>query len=161
MSDERICPTSCGQESSDRVQGLQIRVGSKPSRDPQPYLADRPENRSLGLTNISDLVLQKERELAIQEKTATALTSIANFLSGTTLPEVLQTIAVNGAAQHLLGGLTSHAGRQGLDARTMKQNALDIAYLVESVFKKLSSHGASRQGFKEPHDGEELMGVKE
>lgn len=160
MSDERVCDTSSGQESCDRVQGLPVGVVSGPERNPLPDLATRAEIGGLipGIATYKDVLIQKERELAIQEKTAVALTQIASFLSGTTLPQVLQTIAVNGAAQSLLGGLTANAGRQGLDARTMKQNAIDIAYLIEQVFKKLSSHAQSRGGIK---DGEELMGVKD
>jgi hypothetical protein len=100
----------------------------------------------------------RERETVALEVIADSLKGVSNFLQGTTLPQVLQTLAVNGAAQALLGGLTSSDGRGGLDARTMKQNAIDIAHLIEQVFIKLSSHAASRSEVK---SGEDLMGYKD
>lgn len=100
----------------------------------------------------------EERQLLALETQAKALESISTFLSGISLKEVLQHQAIHSAASQLLGGLTSKDGRQGLNAQTMKQNAIDIAYLVEAVLGKLSSHALSRS--KEVHDGEELQGFK-
>lgn len=96
----------------------------------------------------------EERQITALETQAKALESISTFLSGITLKEVLQHTAVHSAAAALLGGLTSKDGRQGLDARAMKQNAIDISYLLEAVLSKLSSHASSR---KEVQDGEELQ----
>lgn len=102
--------------------------------------------------------LIKEREIKALEVQAKALSEISSFFKGITLKDVLQHTAVHSAAAHLLGGLTSKDGRVGLDARTMKQNATDIAYLLEAVIGKLSSHASSRS--REVEDGEELMGFK-
>lgn len=112
-----------------------------------------PAGNSISLSPSLNL---KEREVVALEAQSKALTSISNFLSGITLKDVLQHTAVHSAASALLGGLTSNDGRQALDARTMKQNAIDISYLLEAVLSKLSSHASSRS--REVHDGEELQG---
>jgi hypothetical protein len=96
------------------------------------------------------------------ETAAAALTGISNFLSGITLKEVIQHQAVHGSIREILGGLATKDGRNALDARTMNQNAIDMAYLIEKVLGKVTSHAISRTGAApEVKDGEELMGVKE
>ena len=104
----------------------------------------------------------KDREVVALETAAAALTGISNFLSGITLKEVIQHQAVHGAVRDILGGLATKDGRNALDARTMNQNAIDMAYLIEKVLGKVTSHALSRTGATpEVKDGEELMGVKE
>jgi hypothetical protein len=104
----------------------------------------------------------KDREVVALETAATALMGISNFLSGITLKEVIQHQAVHGSIREILGGLATKDGRGALDARTMNQNAIDMAYLIEKVLGKVSSHALSRTGATpEVKDGEKLMGVKE
>jgi hypothetical protein len=104
----------------------------------------------------------KDREVVALETAAAALTGISNFLSGITLKEVIQHQAVHGSIREILGGLATKDGRGALDARTMNQNAIDMAYLIEKVLGKVTSHAISRTGAApEVKDGEELMGVKE
>lgn len=104
----------------------------------------------------------KDREVVALETAATALMGISNFLSGITLKEVIQHQAVHGSIREILGGLATKDGRNALDARTMNQNAIDMAYLIEKVLGKVTSHALSRTGATpEVKDGEELMGVKE
>lgn len=147
--------------SLDRVQGLPVSDSSfaEGYAEHNPTLLEVPlQSVELSQRPTVSLSRLEERQVAAQEQTAQALTSIATFLSGVTLKDILQHQAVNGAVHQILGGLAAKDGRNALDARTMKQNAVDIAYLIEQVLGKVTSHALSRS--REVHDGEELQGFK-
>jgi len=140
----------------DRVPEVRVSDSSLPEHNTIPYpslVAERWNPPS---------AQAKDREVVALETAAAALTGISNFLSGITLKEVIQHQAVHGSIREILGGLATKDGRGALDARTMNQNAIDMAYLIEKVLGKVSSHALSRTGATpEVKDGEELMGVKE
>lgn len=81
---------------------------------------------------------------------ASATDQIANFLTGGGLIKVLNGYARTQAVKEMLGGLTTHDGRQALDARTLKQNAVEIVEAIEQVFSKYQERLSS----KEPRDPE-------
>ena len=157
--------------SVDRVQELCVSGGSIIGSDGQsiaPLLASL-----------------EEREVVAVEGISRALAGISKFLSGITLQEIVKQQAVHGAVGQILGGLAANDGRGALDARTMGQNAIDMAYLIEKVLGKVTAHALSRSSISEkaveggggycpePYpelypepsvesvmDGEELMGIK-
>lgn len=97
-----------------------------------------------------------------------ALTVAAHSLSAIAqalclLPKSLErcvNILVKGQGVNaILGGLAQHDGRNALDARTMKQNALEIVEQMELVFKKYNERMASTE-LRNPDivDGEKTQG---
>jgi hypothetical protein len=140
----------------DRVQGVLV------SERSVTELHSKPDTSLVAKPWYPPFAQAKDREVVALETAAAALTGISNFLSGITLKEVIQHQAVHGSIREILGGLATKDGRNALDARTMNQNAIDMAYLIEKVLGKVSSHALSRTGATpEVKDGEELMGVKE
>ena len=100
----------------------------------------------------------EERKIQAAESNALALQEIAGFLTGEGLQRTLGSLARSNAASSLLQGLTAHSGRNGLDARTQQQDAKEICYLVQAVFKefeeKLSAQARGEVMDPELHDGE-------
>lgn len=83
--------------------------------------------------------------------------AIATFLGGSTLPQVVESAALLGAMGQVIGGLTSNAGRQGLDARAINQDSIDATHKIISLFDKLKGTlEAKKNGeFQEHVDPEE------
>ena len=85
---------------------------------------------------------------------------IAEFVTGEGLKETLKGNARYNAVNATLSGLTSNAGRLGLDARTMKQDAIDTVYKVEAFHKEYERIIAERNNGEEYdddlYDAEEL-----
>ena len=112
----------------------------------------------------TDLETVKKTELALEEQKtkalsvqAEALKDIAHFLTSGGLSSIAQGVALSNTAASLLNGLTVHDGRQGLDARTLDQNALEIATLalkVKDQFQEKLSALAKGPVDNELHDGE-------
>ncbi len=111
------------------------------------------------LIRVSNVPTVQEREVVALETQANALAHIAQFLGGTTLPQVLQQIAVTNGMNGMLSGLVSADGRQGLDARTMKQNALEISTVIQETIKKVTSDLIKKT--RPLVDGEEVQGFTE
>lgn len=91
---------------------------------------------------VKDLVVSEPRDLAVQEKNAEALTllakgvnEIASFVTGGGLVQLLSGYARSQSVKDILGGLAAHSGRQALDARVLRQNALEIVTAIEKVFE--------------------------
>lgn len=83
-----------------------------------------------------------DREL-LSISQAKALTSISNnfdhlveFLTQGGLIAVLEGYSRSQGVNALLNGLLAAEGRKGLDAKNLKQNALEIVEALESVFDK-------------------------
>lgn len=76
------------------------------------------------------------RNVEALEDLADGVLAISNFLTQGGLTKVLSGYARTQSVQSILGGLARHGGRAALDGRTMKQNSLEIAELVDLVFKK-------------------------
>lgn len=106
----------------------------------------------------NEISLREEYELEVKQTEAlTALakasTEIATFVTSGGLSSLLSGVARGNAVSAMLGGLTQHAGRDGLDARTLKQNAIEIVEQIEAVFTKFEERlSAKRRG--EERDGE-------
>ena len=98
--------------------------------------------------------------LAVQAKAIASLaqsfSAIAKFLGNSTLPQVLESHAVMQSVGQVLNGLTSHAGRQGLDARTIKVDATDATHRILQAFSHLKETIEARRNgdFAEHLDAE-------
>jgi len=106
------------------------------------------------MTDVSDICLiaqdkcsknltieQKNQEVAIRQtealtSLAKGVNDIATFLTSGGLTEILSGYARSQAVKDILGGLAARDGRQSLDARVLKQNAIEITHAVEAVFRK-------------------------
>jgi hypothetical protein len=102
------------------------------------------------LSKIAEVIPPEAVELHIAVKQTEALTvladglrNIATFLNGGGLAEVLDCYSKSQAAKEILGGLASNLGRGALDARTVKQNALEITEMVEAVYAKVTERLSS------------------
>jgi hypothetical protein len=90
-----------------------------------------------------DLVVANNAVVAVEEKQAEALATIATSLNSISrwitsggLTQVLSGYARTQSVQGILQGLATHDGRKALDAQTMEQNALEITTQIEAVYKK-------------------------
>lgn len=112
---ERAVPLPYPYKTEPLPRGISFPVFNPPP--PTPLLSPVAEQ---ALVNIGD-----------------GMRAIATFLGGATLPQVIESAALLGSLGQILGGLTSHAGRQGLDARVIQQDAIDSTHKVISLFDKL------------------------
>lgn len=87
-----------------------------------------------------DVVAVQERQIAIQEQQTKALTSLATsinalatFVTQGGLGNLLEGYSKIAAGNGILQGLVTHSGRQGLDARTMKQNGIEAFHAMNSM----------------------------
>lgn len=71
---------------------------------------------------------------------ATSLSSISNFLAGSNLPQLLAQMSIANGVNGMLAGLVQAEGRMGLDARTVQQNATEIAHIIEKTITKVQDH---------------------
>lgn len=90
----------------------------------------------------ASIIESKSHEL--QLKQTEALTSLAesvkvltDFLAKGGLQHTLSGLARANIAQGILGGLAAKDGRDSLDARVIKQNALEITEIIDQVFDKV------------------------
>ena len=96
------------------------------------------------------------RQTQALEVIGKSLSQITEFVSGGGLANLMSMHLRGQAVQQMLGGLTTHSGRDGLDARTIEQNALEIVSQVEAVFKKYQETLASKDKVDpDIHDGED------
>jgi hypothetical protein len=103
--------------------------------------------------------VKTEKELAIQQIEATtqlanSVKTLADFVVGGGLQAVLNGYAKTQCVKDILGGLTAHSGRDGLDARTLSQNAIEIVEQVEKVFEKYSERLEGKNRDPEVKDAE-------
>lgn len=82
---------------------------------------------------------------------AEGVASIAGFLRNGGLREALAAHTKGQIISDILGGLASHDGRKSLDARTIKQNSLEIVETVEAVFNKMHERLQDRNRDPEIH----------
>lgn len=91
----------------------------------------------------------KQKELAIQHSQAViavgkAMTDLVQFVTQGGLASLLQQHTKAQTVNHLIQGLTSNAGRNGLDARTLTQNAIEGWHTLDA-WEKI---GAEREAEK-------------
>lgn len=109
--------------------------------------------------------IKVKNEIALQQ--TQALTSIAqslslltNFLQNGGLTTLLQGYSKAQAVGGILQGLATHAGRNGLDARVLEQDAIEIVHKIEAVYKKYQERlEAETKGELDPdlHDAEDTF----
>lgn len=83
-----------------------------------------------------ELLVIQEKQTQALEKIGDGINAIATFLNSGGLTQLAQSMSLASGANSLLNGLTAHAGRNGLDARTLQQNATEIAEAVLLVHNK-------------------------
>ncbi len=76
------------------------------------------------------------RQTAAMEGISQSLTALASFVTKGGLVEVLSGYSRALGVGQAVQGLLQHSGRAGLDARTMKQDAVEIVHKIEQVFEK-------------------------
>lgn len=90
---------------------------------------------------------------------ATGVKDIASFINDGGLIKLTQSLALSNSANALLNGLTAHDGRNGLDARVLQQNAIEIAEAVMKVHDKfkerLSALAKGEERDPELHNAED------
>lgn len=102
-----------------------------------------------------DVVLAEQREMLALRRTeveslavaAHALTALAQAVSAlpAAMNQAVNLLVKGGGVNSILGGLAQHDGRKALDARTMKQNAIEIVEQMEQVFKKYNERMSSQE----------------
>lgn len=83
-----------------------------------------------------------------------SLSVLASFITSGRLERLLSLQAQVGCASSIAAGITQHGGRLGLDARTIKQNALEITEFTQSIFSKLGERLSEKPRDPELHDSE-------
>lgn len=68
---------------------------------------------------------------------AEGVTSIATFLNGGGLMQLVQLKMAGDIMASITGGLAAKDGRNALDARTIKQNSLEVVELIMTMFNKM------------------------
>lgn len=110
-----------------------------------------------------EVLVAKENEVAVAQtqaldKLASSVCSIAEFLNNGGLQKTLGEYAKAQIAKDIMGGLAAHDGRNALDARFIKQNAVEIIHTIEAVFDKAKERAdEKRRGVerdREVHDAE-------
>lgn len=96
---------------------------------------------SLSQSQSSSAPVLSKTEIEIKQTEAletigTSLNAISTFITSGGLQDLLSGYARSQSVTAMLGGLTTHAGRNGLDARVLEQNAKEIVKQIESVFDK-------------------------
>lgn len=89
-------------------------------------------------------------ELVVAEQTkalttiSESLKQLSDFVSKGGLTELVKGYTQTQIAQGVLQGLASHDGRNALDARFIKQNALEIVHAIEAVFDKAKERNETK-----------------
>jgi len=76
---------------------------------------------------------------------ANSFNQIASFITGGGLGSLVSGYAKAQSVQSILGGLAAHDGRNGLDARVLGQNAIEIAEQIMQVFNKMADREAEQR----------------
>jgi len=105
------------------------------------------------LAEPKELLVVQEQQTKALEKIGQGITDIASFLNSGKLTQLMQSVSLANGANALLNGLTTNAGREGLDARTLSQNALEIAEAVLLVHNKFKER-LEALAKQEPRDPE-------
>lgn len=113
------------------------------------------ESSNQGLIKEETHLLKRVDNYELQVKQTEALTTLANgikdiasFLSGGGLLQITNANVRGNIMSAIFGGLATKDGRNALDARTIKQNSLEVVQIIEEVFNKMHERLSS----KEPRD---------
>lgn len=98
-------------------------------------------------TTDRELLMQQTQALTVL---AQGVNSLAEFVVNGGLGQMLSGYARTQSVQGILNGLAAHGGRAALDARFLKQNALEITEAIEQVFDKYKQRTAETAA--EPRD---------
>lgn len=89
-----------------------------------------------------EIAIANTQALAVAAK---ALNQISNFIACGGFSNLLQGYARSQSVTSILGGLAAHDGRNSLDARVLDQNALEMPYAIEKIFKQFAKHLSSQE----------------
>lgn len=106
----------------------------------------------------------KEQEVKALTVLAESTKEIATFITGGGLAKMLTGMARTNGINGVVTALVQHGGRQALDARTIKQDAIDAVTRIEEAFKYYQEHIAAKRDpeIKDPEvDFREWLGEKE
>lgn len=110
-----------------------------------------PYHSPVAAENLQAVVKGTNNELQIRQTEAVcviaeALSGISSFLNGGGIQEYLKASTKGQIVSGIYNGLASKDGRNSLDARTIKQNALEIVEVIEAVMKKVDERANERNG---------------
>lgn len=121
------------------------------------------------MTEEKDLIVKEGRAPTVQDLTevvkaqtealtvlANSMQTISGFLTNG-LPQVLAGYSKSQAVSAVFNGLMAKEGRNGLDPRFIKQNAIEVISAIEEAhtqYKKLLDEKARGERDPELHDGE-------
>lgn len=131
--------------------------------DNHPYREANGEEATSQREVSMDLEVQKEvdkGELTVRQtealvSLAEGVQALSKFVTQGGLQALVAANTKGQIIQAVLGGLAAHDGRNSLDARTIKQNSLEIVETIESVFNKLNERLKDRNRdpeIKEPSE---------
>lgn len=101
----------------------------------------RPDPTVLSVPTDSHIVVTEELSTALATCLTTALT---NVLKSPEMGQFVETLAKGKALSGMMEALVSHDGRKGLDASTMKQNAIEISHFIDQVFDKFKTRAVEK-----------------
>lgn len=106
--------------------------------DPIEYaMTSLKESTREGLVQkIENYKLEVQQTQALTQL-AEGVTSIATFLNGGGLMQLVQHKMAGDIMASITGGLAAKDGRNALDARTIKQNSLEVVELIMTMFNKM------------------------
>lgn len=81
---------------------------------------------------------------------AEGVKTLSEFVKSGGLQSLFSGMARGNIAAGIFQGLAAKDGRKALDAQVIKQNAIDITYIIEAVFNKMHERATD----KEPRDPE-------
>lgn len=102
---------------------------------------------------MNDIIPIREIETSLETKTPSEITieqtkalisiaesfkAIASFLHEGGIQTSIARITQGSIMSSIFGGLAAKDGRNSLDARTIKQNSLEVVEIIEQVFNKMN-----------------------
>ncbi len=103
---------------------------------------------------MSEIIIKEQQELQVTDREllakqtealtvlASGVNALAEFVVNGGLSQMMSGYARTQSVQGILNGLAAHGGRAALDARFLKQNALEITEAIEQVFDKYKQRTA-------------------
>lgn len=142
------CPTpTCGAVTNDEV----IQINREAMLAPAVTLSAK--NLELIEPGAGEVAMRQAQALT---SVANSLNALTQFVTGGGLSNMVGNLARANVAQGIFQGLTAHDGRGGLDARLLKQNAIEAVHQIEAVFEKFQEVLKAKNTPRDPdlHDAE-------
>lgn len=110
--------------------------------DPSPVAVQRALNLAQVESPLYEIQVKQTEALA---NLAEGVKTLAAFVTGGGLQQLLQGYSKAQSVQGILNGLAAHDGRNALDARVIKQNAIEITQIIESCYDKFAEVLSAKQ----------------